>query len=173
MADKMSEEQIYGEAKKRVEEKRRFRTHAIVYAVINAFLVLIWWLTGAGFPWFVFPLGGWGIGLLFHGLGVYVLSGRQEDRRAIGREAEKIRRSESRYPVEEGEKAQQEELDEGEEEAKREKEEEEEEAKREKEEEEGYLSSTCFASSAASEERASFFMVASVGIPLSSQPRLS
>ncbi len=122
MADKMSEEQIYGEAKKRVEEKRRFRTHAIVYAVINAFLALIWWLTGAGFPWFVFPLGGWGIGLLFHGLGVYVLSGRQEDRRAIEREAEEIRRSESRYPEEE--------------EQKREKEEEEEEQKREKEEEE-------------------------------------
>ena len=125
MTNKMSEEQIYEEAKKRVEEKRGFRTHAIVYAVINAFLALIWWLTGGGFPWFVFPLAGWGIGLLFHGLGVYVLSGRQEDRRAIGREAEKIRRSESRYPVEEEEKAQQEELDEEEEEAKREKEEEE------------------------------------------------
>ena len=136
MTNKMSEGQIYEEAKKRVEEKKGFRTHAIIYAVINAFLALIWWLTGGGFPWFVFPLAGWGIGLLFHGLGVYVVSGRQEDRQAIGREAEKIRRSESRYPVEEGEKAQQEELDEEEEEAKREKEEEAEEAKREKEEEE-------------------------------------
>ena len=135
MTNKMSEGQIYEEAKKRVEEKKGFRTHAIIYAVINAFLALIWWLTGGGFPWFVFPLGGWGIGLLFHGLGVYVLSGRQEGRQAIEREAEKIRRSESRYPVEEGEKAQQEELDEEEEEAKREKEEEAEEAKREKEEE--------------------------------------
>jgi flagellar biosynthesis GTPase FlhF len=135
MIDKMSEEQIYEEAKKRVEEKKGFRTHAIVYAVINAFLALTWWLTGGGFPWFVFPLAGWGIGLLFHGLGVYVLSGRQEGRQAIEREAEKIRRSESRYPVEEGEKAQQEELEEEEEEAKREKEEETEEAKREKEEE--------------------------------------
>jgi uncharacterized membrane protein len=92
MTDKMSEEQIYEEAKKRVEEKRGFRVHAIVYVVINAMLALTWWFTGAGFPWFVFPLGGWGIGLLFHGLGVYVFSRRQEDRRAIEREAEKIRR---------------------------------------------------------------------------------
>ena len=97
MTDKMSEEQIYEEAKKRVEEKKEFRVHAIVYVVINAMLALIWWftgaeITGAGVPWFVFPLGGWGIGLLFHGLGVYVFSRRQEDRRAIEREAEKIRR---------------------------------------------------------------------------------
>ena len=126
MTDQMSEEQIYEEAKKRVEEKKGFRTHAIVYAVINAFLALIWWLTGAGFPWFVFALGGWGIGLLFHGLGVYVLSGRQEDRRAIEREAEKIRSNGSKYLTKETE----------EEEDKKEREAEEEEDKKEREAEE-------------------------------------
>ena len=91
MKEKMSEEQIYEEAKKRVEEKKGFRNHLIVYIVVNIMLVLIWWFTGAGFPWFVFPLGGWGIGLLFHGLGVYVFS-RRSDRQAIEREAEKIKR---------------------------------------------------------------------------------
>jgi hypothetical protein len=97
MTNKMSEEEIYEEAKKRVEEKKGFRIHATVYVAINAMLVLIWWFTGAkitgvGVPWFVFPLGGWGIGLLFHGLGVYVFSRQQEARQAIEREAEKIRR---------------------------------------------------------------------------------
>ena len=92
MTDNTSEEQIYKEAKKRVEDKKGFRIHAIAYMAVNAFLVLIWWVTGAGFPWFVFPLGGWGIGLLFHGLGVYVFSEPHDDRRAIEREAEKIRR---------------------------------------------------------------------------------
>ena len=135
MTNETSEERIYEEAKKRVEAKKGFRNHAIVYVVVNSSLALIWWLTGAEFPWFVFPLGGWGIGLLFHGLGVYVFSG-QGDRKAIEREAEKIKRSESRYPVEEGEEEQQEELDEEEEEAKKEKAEEEEEARKEKEEEE-------------------------------------
>ena len=91
MTEKMSEEQIYEEAKKRVEEKKGFRIHVIVYLCVNTMLALIWWFTGAGFPWFVFPLGGWGIGLLFHGLGVYVFS-RRPDRRAIEREAEKIKR---------------------------------------------------------------------------------
>ena len=56
MTDKMSEEQIYEEAKRRVEEKKGFRVHAIVYVVINAMLALIWWftgaeITGAGLPW--------------------------------------------------------------------------------------------------------------------------
>ncbi len=91
MTDKMSEEQIYEEAKKRVEEKKGFRIHVTVYLCVNTMLVLIWWFTGAGFPWFVFPLGGWGIGVLFHGLGVYVFS-RRSDKRAIEREAEEIRR---------------------------------------------------------------------------------
>lgn len=57
MTDEMSEEQIYEEAKKRVEEKKGFRIHATAYVAVNAFLALIWWLTGAGFPWFVFPAG--------------------------------------------------------------------------------------------------------------------
>ena len=97
MTDKMSDEQIYEEAKKRVREKKGFRTHAIVYVVVNAFLALIWWLTGgritdAWVPWFVWPLGGWGIGLLFHGLGVYVFSRPHEDRRAIEKEAQRIRK---------------------------------------------------------------------------------
>ena len=91
MTDRMSEEQIYEEAKKRVGEKKGFRIHVIVYLCVNTMLALIWWFTGAGFPWFVFPLGGWGIGVLFHGLGVYVFS-RRSDRQAIEREAEEIRR---------------------------------------------------------------------------------
>jgi len=92
MTDEMSEKQIYEEAKKRVEEKKGFRIHAITYIVVNAFLALIWWLTGAGYRWFVWPLAGWGIGLLFHGLGVYVFSKPQDDGRAIEREAERIRK---------------------------------------------------------------------------------
>jgi fatty acid desaturase len=87
----MPEEEIYREAKKRVEEKKSFRIHFIVYLCVNALLVIIWATTGAGFPWFVFPLGGWGIGILFHFLSVYVFS-RETDKREIEKEAEKIRK---------------------------------------------------------------------------------
>ena len=93
MKTEMPEEELYQEAKKRVEEKRGFRIHLTIYLAVNAFLVIIWWVTGAGFPWFVFPLGGWGIGLLFNFLGVYVFSRRPErDRNEIEKEMETMRR---------------------------------------------------------------------------------
>ena len=93
MATGMSEEEIYSLARKRVEEKKGFRVHLTVYICVNILLVIIWWATGAGFPWFVFPLGGWGIGILFHFLGVYVFSRQSDrDRKEIEKEAEKLRK---------------------------------------------------------------------------------
>ena len=92
MAQNLSEEQIYEEAKKRVEEKKGFYIHLTVYIVVNIGLVLLWaFAADRGFPWCVFPLGGWGIGLLFHYLGVFVFEGKS-DRAAIEKEAEKIRK---------------------------------------------------------------------------------
>ena len=94
MAGKMTEEQVYALAKKRIEARSAFTTHLIVYLAVNTLLICLWlFVTGRGFPWFVFPLGGWGIGLVSH----YVSSrgvGRGEAGRrsaAIEREAEKIR----------------------------------------------------------------------------------
>ena len=42
MTTGMSEEQIYELAKKRVEEKKGFFTHLIVYIIVNIMLVCIW-----------------------------------------------------------------------------------------------------------------------------------
>ena len=91
MPTQMTEEEIYKEAKKIVEEKRSFRNHFIVYLCVNALLVVIWAVTSWGeFPWFVFPLGGWGIGVLFHYLNTYVFS--RENTEEVEKEAEKIRK---------------------------------------------------------------------------------
>ena len=93
MSIPMSEQEIYQEAKKRVEEKKGFYIHFAVYIVVNILLVVIWVATGAGFPWFVFPLGGWGIGVLFHFLGVFVFSRRSGwERRETEKEVERLRR---------------------------------------------------------------------------------
>ncbi len=94
MTTGMSEEEIYRQARKRVEEKKGFYVHFAVYIIVNIILVIIWAATGAGYPWFLFPLGGWGIGILFHFLGVFVFS-RQTDweRRAVEKEAERLRKS--------------------------------------------------------------------------------
>jgi hypothetical protein len=57
-----TDKQLHDLARKRVE----FRSHLVVYCVINSVLWLIWFLTGGVYPWPVWPLFGWGIGLLFH-----------------------------------------------------------------------------------------------------------
>jgi len=93
MTTGMSEEEIYREARKRVEEKKGFYIHFIIYILVNIILVIIWWATGAGFPWFIFPLGGWGIGILFHFLGVFVFSRQTSwERREIEKEVERLKR---------------------------------------------------------------------------------
>jgi hypothetical protein len=92
MTSGMSEEQIYKLAKERVEKKKGFFIHITVYIAVNIMLVIIWaFAAGGGFPWFIFPLCGWGIGVLFHFLGVFVF-GRKLDNAAIEKEAEKLRR---------------------------------------------------------------------------------
>ena len=53
------------------ESRHGFRIHAVVYGVVMTGLItlnaLLWALTSDGaFPWAVFPLVGWGIGLTLH-----------------------------------------------------------------------------------------------------------
>ena len=39
------------------------RVHLVVYAGVNLLLLMLWGMTGAGFPWFLIPAAGWGIGM--------------------------------------------------------------------------------------------------------------
>jgi hypothetical protein len=54
-----------------LKKKADFRTHLLVYLVVNGALVVIWAMTGAAFFWPVFPIVGWGIGVIFHANDVY------------------------------------------------------------------------------------------------------
>ena len=58
---------------KRSARRRQVALHAIVWGVVNLMLVVVWAATGAGFPWFLFPLFGWLVGLVAHAAGVFVL----------------------------------------------------------------------------------------------------
>lgn len=57
-----SDTQLHQLARKRVE----FRRHLVVYFVINAVLWLLWYVSGQGYPWPIWPMAGWGIGVIFH-----------------------------------------------------------------------------------------------------------
>jgi 2TM domain-containing protein len=54
-------------ARKRIEERRGFFPHLIMFLVVNAGLVVVWAATGTDhFFWPAFPLLLWGAGLLTH-----------------------------------------------------------------------------------------------------------
>jgi uncharacterized protein (DUF486 family) len=79
----ISEEELRTKARKRAEDKMSFYTHFSVYIAVNAFLIAIWYFTSGpdSFPWFVFVLFGWGIGVVAHGISV-VTEGRFSDQLA-------------------------------------------------------------------------------------------
>lgn len=52
---------------KRLKDKSEFRKHLITYLVINGMMIGIWALTGQGYFWPVWVIGGWGVGLILHG----------------------------------------------------------------------------------------------------------
>jgi hypothetical protein len=71
----MGDQEAYERAKGRVEAKIGFFIHLAVYIVVNSLLIIINISTSPQYLWFKWPLIGWGIGVIFHALGVFFLSG--------------------------------------------------------------------------------------------------
>lgn len=65
MSNEKEYEELYRLARKKVEE-RTFYIHFVIFIIFNTILILIWRFTGVSFPWFVFPLGLWGMLVVFH-----------------------------------------------------------------------------------------------------------
>ena len=70
-------------ARESAKEKVGFYTHFAAYVAVNLFLIALWWTTsGPGsFPWFIFVLVFWGIGVVAHGIGTFA-GGRYSDKMA-------------------------------------------------------------------------------------------
>ena len=68
-----SDELLKRIARKKAKEKSDFYIHLGVYLVVNLFLFAMWYITlgPGGFPWFVFPLLGWGIGIVAHAVSTF------------------------------------------------------------------------------------------------------
>lgn len=90
----VNDEKIYGKAKKRVA----FRRHLLVYILVNAGIIVIWYLVEYlnrdpdPIPqkinyWFLYPLAGWGIGLAFHYWNTF-----HDDDASVDREFNKIKK---------------------------------------------------------------------------------
>lgn len=64
-------EERYFKAKKRVEEIKGFYGNLAAYIVVNIGLLVLNLVTSPGHLWFFWPMIGWGIGVVFHGMKVF------------------------------------------------------------------------------------------------------
>lgn len=81
------DQQLWHTARKRAS----FKSHLMIYVIINVGLWLLWYFTGArtygnSIPWPAWTTFGWGIGLLFHYISAYTSSGEN----AVEKEYKKL-----------------------------------------------------------------------------------
>ena len=72
--DEFAREAFREREAKQIIKRRAFILHLAVFLSANLFFIVIWAVTGAGFPWFVFPFFGWGIGLVAHAVAALLLA---------------------------------------------------------------------------------------------------
>ncbi|CAG4992601.1 hypothetical protein DYBT9275_00995 [Dyadobacter sp. CECT 9275] len=53
-----------------------FKIHLLAFVLVTPAIWLVWYLTDTSYPWPLWSTPAWGVGLLFHYLGVYVFSKR-------------------------------------------------------------------------------------------------
>jgi hypothetical protein len=66
-----ADDDLRKQARKRLEKRRDFSAHVVSYVVVNAMLIGIWAITGAGYFWPAWVLLGWGVGLALNAWDVF------------------------------------------------------------------------------------------------------
>jgi hypothetical protein len=97
MPERLSPEQIEHLARKRAGAKMGWYFHACLYVVVNVSLFALAYFGLRSRPWSIYPVLGWGLGLAFHGISVF-LTGRGSSlrMRMIDRERERLLREQER-----------------------------------------------------------------------------
>ncbi|MCU5224707.1 MULTISPECIES: 2TM domain-containing protein [Bacillus] len=87
----MERNENYLRAKKRVENLKAFYIHLMVYILVNLMLFFINISSDSSKLWFLYPLGGWGIGIVIHGLTTFPFGifGKEWEERKIKEYMEK------------------------------------------------------------------------------------
>ncbi|NTV52968.1 MAG: 2TM domain-containing protein [Candidatus Firestonebacteria bacterium] len=73
----------YREAVRRLQSQKHFYRHAVVFLICQITLGLLNLLAWHGYAWVIWPLLGWGVGLLFHALAAYAPRGNKLDERHV------------------------------------------------------------------------------------------
>jgi hypothetical protein len=86
-----NDDEIVKLARKRVEERLGLLTHVTMYALVNTGIVITWRLTGSSYPWFIWPMVGWGAGVAAHALAYWFGPSSLHGRKAVDREVRRLR----------------------------------------------------------------------------------
>lgn len=89
----MKDEEIMELARKIVQKKRDFTVNAISYVAVNAMLVMIWFTTGRGYFWPIWPMLGWGLGLAIHGVDLFRYSNGGGYQDQVEREYQRLKKN--------------------------------------------------------------------------------
>ncbi|SDI90264.1 Histidine kinase [Chryseobacterium taeanense] len=75
------DDKSYERAQKRVKEIKSFYGNLISYCIIIPFLIIINLMTSPDNIWFYLPMLGWGIGVVAHGMSVFAIGKRWEEKK--------------------------------------------------------------------------------------------
>jgi hypothetical protein len=95
-----NEEERYYQAKKQVNDIKGFYGNLIAYIIFNGFFLVLNLMTSPNELWFFWPLLGWGVGVLFHGMKVFNYSpflGKNWEERKIKELMEKENQSKKNW----------------------------------------------------------------------------
>ena len=76
-------------------KRASFKSHLVTYVIVNIGLWLIWYFTGSriygnsSIPWPAYTSFGWGIGIVAHYVGTYVITGANSIEREYDKLAQK------------------------------------------------------------------------------------
>ena len=83
----------YNIARRRAGARLGFYIHLSTFIVVNILLIIINFAVTPDYKWFIWPLLGWGIGLLGHAAGIFVFPGMLH--RMTDQELQKIDRDDA------------------------------------------------------------------------------
>lgn len=86
----MVDQEIHRTALRRAEAKLDFYSHLAMFVLINLMLLGLNIIVTPSILWFIYPLLGWGIGLVVHGLIVFVPGGFNLKEKLVKRESGKL-----------------------------------------------------------------------------------
>ncbi len=99
-------QEAYRRATMRVRARLGFYWHAASYVIVNGMLMAIYLLTSLGisgfyYPWFIWPMAVWGVGLLFHFLSTFVFGGVYDQQKMIDVELRRmgVAQTTPQYPI--------------------------------------------------------------------------